>query len=152
MTLAAILAVVAGLLHAASIATPWDGQPSGALQLVALGILALLLRRSQRPAQGAWLGWLFATSWLCGTFWWMYVAMVTYAGLPGWLAAFAIFALAGVLKRDEATQLFTLNALDWMQLKLAPFQERVDELAADKKTEAYVKRMALDLGEVKRRK
>jgi len=97
LTLAAIFAVVAGLLHAASIATPWSGQPSGSLQLVALGLLALLLQRCQRPTHGAWLGWLFATSWLCGTFWWMYVAMVTYAGLPGWLAAFAIFALAGVL-------------------------------------------------------
>lgn len=97
MTLVAILAVVAGLLHAASIATPWDGQPSGLLQLIALGVLALLLQRQTRPARGAWLGWLFATSWLCGTFWWMYVAMVTYAGLPGWLAAFSIFALAGVL-------------------------------------------------------
>jgi apolipoprotein N-acyltransferase len=102
LTLAAILAVVGGLLHAASIATPWNGAPSGSLQLAALGLLALLLQRSHKPAQGAWLGWLFATSWLCGTFWWMYVAMVTYAGLPGWLAAFAIFALAGVLSLYSA--------------------------------------------------
>ncbi len=97
MTLATILAVVAGLLHAASLATPWDGQPHGWLQLVAMGCLVALLQRQHRPAHGAWLGWVFATSWLCGTFWWLYVAMVTYAGLASWLAALAVFALASVL-------------------------------------------------------
>lgn len=49
------------------------------------------------PKRGALLGWLFATSWLCGTFWWMYVAMATYAGLPGTIAALAVFLLAAIL-------------------------------------------------------
>ncbi len=97
MTLASLIAVIAGLLHAAALATPWDSQPNGWLQLAALGVLAALIQRQRRAVHGAMLGWLFATSWLCGTFWWMYVAMVTYAGLPAWLAAFAIFALAAVL-------------------------------------------------------
>ncbi|MEO7939235.1 MAG: apolipoprotein N-acyltransferase [Burkholderiaceae bacterium] len=97
MRLAPFIAVVAGLLHAASLAAPWDRQPHGWLQLIALGALAALVRKSAKPLRGALLGWLFATAWLCGTFWWMYVAMATYAGLQGAIAAFAVFGLAAVL-------------------------------------------------------
>ena len=97
MPIAAFLAVVAGLLHAASMATPWNAQPAGWLQLIALAMLAWQLGRCTRPAQAALLGWLFATAWLSGTFWWMFVAMHTYAGLAVWLAAFAVLALAAVL-------------------------------------------------------
>ena len=89
--------VVAGLAHAASIGSPWDGQPVGGLQLVALGALAWQLHCCPAPRQGAWLGWLFSTAWLCGTFWWLYVAMHTYGGLAAPLAAIAVFALAGAL-------------------------------------------------------
>ena len=89
--------VVAGLAHAASIGSPWDGQPVGWLQLLALGMLAWQLRGCSSPRQGAWLGWLFTTAWLCGTFWWLYVAMHTYGGLAAPLAAIAVFALAGML-------------------------------------------------------
>ncbi len=89
--------VVAGLAHAASIGSPWDGQPVGWLQLLALGTLAWQLHGCATPRQGAWLGWLFATAWLSGTFWWLYVAMHTYGGLAAPLAAIAVFALAGTL-------------------------------------------------------
>ena len=94
---AALLAIVAGLAHAASMATPWDAQPAGWLQLLALGLLAWQLDHCARPAHGGLLAWLFGTAWLVGTFWWMFVAMNTYAGLPAWLAAFAVLALAAVL-------------------------------------------------------
>ncbi len=97
MAVPIVLVVIAGLLHAASIATPWDGQPAGWLQLLALGVLAWQLDRCSRPVCGALLGWLFATAWLAGTFWWMFVAMHTYAGLDAWLAALAVLMLAAVL-------------------------------------------------------
>jgi apolipoprotein N-acyltransferase len=93
--------IVAGLAHAASMGSPWNGQPVWWLQLLALGGLAWQLDRCtlspSSPRQAARLGWLFATAWLCGTFWWLFVAMHTYAGLPALLAALAIVALAGVL-------------------------------------------------------
>ena len=97
MLVSVLVVVIAGLLHAASIATPWNGQPAGWLQLLALGALAWQLDRCTRPMRAALLGWLFAIAWLAGTFWWMFVAMHTYAGLAAWLAAFAVFALAAVL-------------------------------------------------------
>lgn len=97
MTVSPLIAVAAGLLHAASMAAPWDKQPHGWLQLLSLGVLAALLQRCARPGQAAVLSWLFTTSWLAATFWWMYVAMATYAGLSGGLSAFAVLCLAAVL-------------------------------------------------------
>lgn len=88
---------MAGLLQAAALSTPWDRQPHGWMQLLALGVLAGLVRSCTSARRGAVLAWMFSTSWLCGTFWWMYVAMSTYAGLPGPLSAFAVFCLAAVL-------------------------------------------------------
>jgi len=91
------LMLLAGLAHAASMANPWNGQPLGWLQLVALTALVWQLRQCQRPAHAAGLGWLFATGWLAGTFWWLFVAMHTYGGLAAWLAAVAVVVLAAVL-------------------------------------------------------
>lgn len=92
-----MLLLAAGLMHAASIATPWGGQPSGPLQLLAMGLLAWRLDRATTPFHSAWIGWLFSTAWLSGTFWWIFVAMHTYAGLAAWLAALAVLSLAAVL-------------------------------------------------------
>jgi apolipoprotein N-acyltransferase len=89
--------VLAGLAHAASIATPWDGQPCWWLQLLALGVLVALLERSSSWRVAAWHGWLFATAWLVGTFWWLFISMHTYGGLAAPLAAVAVLALAAAL-------------------------------------------------------
>ncbi len=91
------LVVVAGVLHAVSIAAPWDGQPYGSLQLLALSVLAWQLMAQRNAVRAAWLGWGFATAWLAGTFWWLFIAMHTYAGLPAWLSALAVLALAAAL-------------------------------------------------------
>ena len=93
----AALVVVAGVLHAASIANPWSGQPAGWLQILALSIYILQLLKLTDPRQAAMAGWLFATAWLAGTFWWLFVAMHTYGGLPAPLAALAVVALAAAL-------------------------------------------------------
>jgi apolipoprotein N-acyltransferase len=91
------LSLLAGLAHAASIAAPWSGQPLWWLQLLSLGVLAWLLERTTGWRQGALLGGAFATAWLAGTFWWLFISMHTYGGLPAVLAALAVLALAGVL-------------------------------------------------------
>ena len=62
-----------------------------------MAAFAWQLNRCTRPAAAGLLGWAFSTAWLAGTFWWMFVAMYTYAGLAAWLAAFAVWALAAVL-------------------------------------------------------
>ena len=91
------LSLLAGLAQACSMGAPWDGQPHWGLQLLALGLLAWGVERSTRWKQAALAGWLFATAWLAGTFWWLYISMHTYGGLPAPLAVFAVLALAGAL-------------------------------------------------------
>lgn len=117
------VALLAGVAQAASLAWPFRvhgsalawldlraGQPVWWLQLISLGVLAWMLdghRRFQCKLTGlertgnwrsaAILGWSFGTAWLACTFWWTYVAMHTYGGLPSILAALAVLALAALL-------------------------------------------------------
>ena len=98
--------LLGGLGQAAAIAWPtaaWvppglvPGQPSGGLQIVSLALLVFALQFATRVGQAMWRGWLFATAWLAGSFWWLFISMNTYGGLPAWLAALAVLALAGAL-------------------------------------------------------
>ena len=110
-----VMAMLAGCAQAASMAWPFsiqpsilallglrNGQPVWWLQLLALGLLAWLLDGSRSAGSGSrrlaalW-GWLFGTAWLAGTFWWIFVALHTYGGLPAFLAVLAVIALAGLL-------------------------------------------------------
>ena len=99
-----VIAIVAGYLHALSMAWPFEsigslatGQAWGALQLASLAILVWQLQRHARFGQGALLGWLFATAMLCGTFWWLFISMHLYGGLPATLAVLAVLGLAATL-------------------------------------------------------
>ncbi|HEX9718653.1 MAG TPA: apolipoprotein N-acyltransferase, partial [Ramlibacter sp.] len=91
------LALLAGLLQAASIAAPWSGQPAWWLQLLSLAVLAWLAQQAPSWRRAGLLGWTFATAWLAGTFWWLFISMHVYGGLPAPLAAFAVLALAAFL-------------------------------------------------------
>lgn len=96
------MAVIAGCAHAASMAWPLSGpshgQPVWWLQLLALSMLAWLLAgcRGHWRLAALW-GGLFATAWLAATFWWTFIALHTYGGLPASLAVLAVLALAGLL-------------------------------------------------------
>ena len=93
----ALLSLLAGYAQAVSIAAPWNGQPMWWLQMLSLAGLVLLLDRAASPQQAALLSWLFATSWLCGTVWWLFISMHRYGGLAAPLAAAAVLALATTL-------------------------------------------------------
>ena len=102
---------LAGAAQAASIAWPGSGHALGWLQLVSLTLLATGLARMARLARGpftqgrgahnlkkaAWFGGVFATAWLAGSFWWLYVSMHQVGGLPAPLAVLAVLALAAAL-------------------------------------------------------
>ena len=84
---------------AAGTAWPFDaGFPTGAplwwLQILALAALVWALHCCSHWRSAAGLGLVFATTWLCATFWWLHISMHTYAGLHALLAALAILALA----------------------------------------------------------
>lgn len=93
-TLAAALLVVA---------TNWPTPGEGAgvllpiLSVLGLAALARAVQYTASHTQAFLVGQWFATLWLSGTFWWLFVAMHTYGGVPALLAAFAVFALAAAL-------------------------------------------------------
>ena len=104
-------ALLAGYAQALSIALPWTGAPAWWLQLLSLATLAWLVRRTSSWRRGALLGWAFATAWLCGTFWWLFISMHVYGGLPSPLAALAVLALAASLGLYYAAAMGVLAAL-----------------------------------------
>jgi apolipoprotein N-acyltransferase len=89
-----LLAGVAGLAQALSIAAPWNGQPQWWLQLLSLAALAFIVQHASGWKQSALAGWIFATAWLAATFWWLFISMHVYGGLAAPLAALAVLALA----------------------------------------------------------
>nr|WP_232727881.1 apolipoprotein N-acyltransferase [Acidovorax sp. 69] len=104
-----LLALAAGLAQAASLAWPWSGEPLWWLQLVSMAALAWLLRPEVGVAipwqRGALVGGVFATAWLAGTFWWLFISMHTYGGLSAPLAVAAVLGLAAFLASYYAAAL-----------------------------------------------
>ena len=111
----ALLAVAAGLAQAASLAWPGSGEPLWWLQLLSLALLAWLVRPLPTQAiawrSGALVGGLFATAWLVGTFWWLFISMHTYGGLAAPLAVAAVLGLALFLASYYAVSLGLFCAL-----------------------------------------
>ncbi len=101
------LLAAAGLVQAWSLAWPWGGQALGWLQVLAQAVAVAALavpdafggvaHGKARFKAGFWRGWCFATIWLAATFWWLYVSMHLYGGLPAVLAALAVLLLAAFL-------------------------------------------------------
>ena len=96
------IALVAGLAQAVSIAAPWSGQPQWWLQLLSLAALAWLLQRTATPRRAFLIGWTFATTWLTATWWWLFISMHTYGGLPAVLTVIAVVGLAAFLSLYSA--------------------------------------------------
>ena len=87
----------AGVLQALSIAWPGNGQPQWWLQLLSLAGLVVILDRSPTPWRATLAAWLFATGWLTATWWWLFISLHTYGGLPAPLAGLAVLGLAAFL-------------------------------------------------------
>ena len=62
-----------------------------------MATLVWQLQRCQGARQAAWAAWLFATAMLAGTFWWLFISMHVYGGMPAPLAALAVLLLAAAL-------------------------------------------------------
>ena len=92
-----VLALVAGLAQAASLAWPWGGQPLWWLQILSLALWAHVLLGAGGTRRAGLLGWVFATAWLAGMFWWLFISMHTYGGLAAPLAVLAVLGLAAFL-------------------------------------------------------
>ena len=106
-----LLAGLAGGAQAISIANPWNGQPLWWLQLLSMGGIYWLVERVATPRGAALLGWVFAWGWLSGTFWWLFISMHTYGGLPAVLAVLAVGGLAAALALPYALACGSFKAL-----------------------------------------
>ncbi|MGQ0710556.1 MAG: apolipoprotein N-acyltransferase [Rhodoferax sp.] len=96
------LAVVAGLLHAASTAWPfaWGlerGQAYWWMQMLAVLLFAFTLHAARGAWRAAGLGWAFWATNLAASLYWLHMAMHTYGGLPWALSVAAVGALSGAL-------------------------------------------------------
>lgn len=132
LTLVALL-VPAGLGQALALAWPWQGtgvlpwlqqgQTLWAVQILAMAVLAGVLRElwaqsalhlSHPVRTAAFAGGLFASAWLGGVLWWLFISMHTYGGLPATLAALAVLVLTIAL-----ALLYALACGLWMLLALS---------------------------------
>lgn len=94
--------VLFGVLAALAVCWPAGfafapGQAVWWLQIAAMVPLLWLLQRSRSALQALMCTGLYATAWLCTTFWWLFVAMHSYGGLAAPLALLAVLALACAL-------------------------------------------------------
>ena len=96
------IVLIAGYANAAGASWPFSlgsvsGEPIWWLQCLALATLLAVLQRCTSGKQAAATCLMFATAWLCATFWWLYVSMHIFAGLNAALTVLAIVALAMAL-------------------------------------------------------
>ena len=66
------------------------------LQLLCIGAFAAQVQRAA-PRRAALLGAAFGTAWVAAGTWWLFISMHRYGGLPAWMAALAVLALAAFL-------------------------------------------------------
>lgn len=90
---------------------PWGWWP---VQIVATALLFGLAQRQHRVRHAALLGSVFATGWIAGGTWWLYVSMHDYGGLPEWMAVVAVLLLAAALSLWFA---LALGIDAWLRLR-----------------------------------
>ncbi len=73
---------------------PQPGQPLPLLQWLVMSVWLVWVQRAPTGRSAFWRTWWFATAWLCGTFWWLFISMHTYGGLPAALAGVSVWLLA----------------------------------------------------------
>lgn len=98
--------LLAGCVHTLSFA-PFEAWwlQCGALAVLAWAAGGAGVRRA------AGFGWLFALGWLASGWWWLYISMHDYGGMPAPLAALAVLALAAAMALYYAAALGIWAAL-----------------------------------------
>ena len=95
--ISAVWLCLGGLAQALALAWPWGGQSLPALQIIGMATLASHLIHCRNTKTAFLQSWWFATVWLVGTFWWLFISLHTYGGMHALLAAMAVVLLAAAL-------------------------------------------------------
>jgi len=91
------LLIVLGILQAYALASPWSGLANASLQVLSLGGFLLTQHKVLTTQQRFLQAWVFATSWLVASVWWLYISIHDFGGLPAPLTIAAIVLLCGGL-------------------------------------------------------
>jgi apolipoprotein N-acyltransferase len=102
-----IAAFILGLIHTQAFAplNLWW------LQLLALAGLFYLIHHVSNQKQAAYLGYVFGLGWFSSGFWWLYISMYVYGGMPAVLAGLAVLLLAAALAVFPALALWSSHIL-----------------------------------------
>ena len=92
-----MMLMVFGLIQAIALASPMTGEANAFLQVIALAGFLVLLKKETGSPKYLIKSWLFATSWLIGTVWWLYISIHQFGGLPMVLTLVTILLLCGGL-------------------------------------------------------
>lgn len=106
-----------GLLQAASLSALLGDMFSAALQIATLAIFVRLINRHQKPFASAWM---FSTSWLVGSVWWLHIALHVHGHLPALISLTAIGLLCAGLGLYYALALYIYSKY---KNKLTPLQK-----------------------------
>ena len=91
------LVTLLGILQGYALASPWSGQANACLQLISLAGFLITQQRYFSTKQRFFQAWVFATSWLLASVWWLYISIHDFGGLPASLTLLAIVLLCGGL-------------------------------------------------------
>jgi apolipoprotein N-acyltransferase len=91
------LITLLGILQGYALASPWTAQVNASLQLISLAGFLLTQQKYLAPGQRFLQAWVFATSWLVASVWWLYISIHDFGGLPASLTLLAIVLLCGGL-------------------------------------------------------
>lgn len=91
------LITLLGILQGYALASPWSGQANASLQLISLAGFLITQQKSFASRQRFLQAWVFATSWLLASVWWLYISIHDFGGLPASLTLIAIILLCGGL-------------------------------------------------------
>ena len=91
------LLIALGILQAYALASPWSGEANAWLQIIALAGFLFKLQTNKKPKQTFIQAWIFSTSWLIASVWWLYISIHHFGGLPVVLTVVAILLLCGGL-------------------------------------------------------
>ena len=91
------LLIALGILQAYALASPWSGEANAWLQIIALAGFLTHQQNNNKPKQTFIQAWVFSTSWLIASVWWLYISIHHFGGLPVVLTIVAILLLCGGL-------------------------------------------------------
>jgi apolipoprotein N-acyltransferase len=86
-----------GALQAYALASPVNGKTFAWVQVLSLAGFLISQENARSPKQRFWQSWVFATSWLMASVWWLYISIHHFGGLPTVLTLVVILLLCGAL-------------------------------------------------------